>query len=215
MSAIPPHPNELADVGDYAWAIATRFPMQGAWSESDYFALLDQSGTKGFELVNGKIEVLPVPTRIHQLITRALFLALYSFVECRGLGEVHFSGLRVRVGPSNIREPDIVFLSADRMDLAKNKAFESADLCMEVVSGSPEDRRRDYVDKPIVYAARGISEYWIVDPDERHVIVNRLEGDSYVEQGRFVDGETAASTLLDGFAVNVAELFAVADNVPE
>ncbi|MEQ8848809.1 Uma2 family endonuclease [Botrimarina sp.] len=213
MTQHPSLPADLSNPGDYAWEIATRFPTQGHWSESDYFALLDQAGSKGFELVDGRIEVLPLPTRIHQLLGKFLFLALNAFVESAGLGEVHYSGLRFRVRNGRIREPDVIFLSASRMHLARNKAFDGADLCIEVVSGSAEDRQRDYVDKATDYSSRGVAEYWIVDPDERHVIVNRLEGQRYVEHGRFREGDSAASVLLDGFSVDVGELFAVIEGV--
>lgn len=215
MTAAPTPPPDQAALGDYAWAIATRFPTQGAWSESDYFALLDQSGTKGFELVQGQIEVLPVPTRIHQLLCGNLFAALFQFVQAGKLGEVHFSGLRVKIGNGTIREPDIVFLGAEKMDRAKNKAFEAADLCMEVVSGSADDRKRDYVDKLADYASRGVAEYWIVDPEKRCVVINRLKGDHYTEHATCREGDTAASVMMLGFEVSVTELFATIDGVSE
>lgn len=201
--------------GDYAWEIATRFPEQGQWSENDYFALIDSANTKGLELVNGQIEVLPVPTRIHQLLSKFFFLALNAFVDAGKRGEVHYSGLRFRIRERQIREPDVIFLSAERMDLAQNKAFNGADLCMEVVSGDADDRRRDYVDKVRDYAERGVREYWIVDPDDRIVIVNRLEGNAYVEDGRYTAGETAPSRLLPGFTIDVGELFAVIEGVED
>lgn len=213
MTAVRTPPPGQAAEGDYAWAIAKRFPQQGFWSENDYFALLDQSGTKGFELVQGQIEVLPVPTRVHQLLCGNLFVALFQFVQAGKLGEVHFSGLGVKIDNGLIREPDIVFIGTEKMDRAKNKAFEAADLCMEVVSGSADDRRRDYVDKLKDYASRGVSEYWIVDPEKRCVMINRLDGDHYVEHGTYREGNSATSVLLEGFAVDVAELFAAIDRV--
>jgi len=206
MSTGPTPPADLASTGDYAWAIATRFPPQGAWSENDYFALLDQSGSKGFELVDGQIEVLPVPTRIHQLLSRYLFLALNAFVEARSLGETHFSGLRLRIRPGQIREPDVLFLSADRLHLAKNKAFDGADLCMEVVSGSPEDRQRDYVDKRADYASAGVKEYWVIDRFERQLTVFR--GDEVIAVR---DGDTYAPPLLPGFELPLRTLLELAD----
>lgn len=215
MSTAPNPPGDLASTGDYAWAIATKFPQQGAWSENDYFVLLDQSGSKGFELVQGKIEVLPVPTRIHQLLGGYLFAALYQFVGANGLGEAHFSGLRLRIRPGQIREPDVLFLSTERMHLAKNNAFDGADLCVAIVSGTPDDRKRDYVDKLADYASRGVAEYWIVDPEKRCVVINRLEGDRYAEHATCREGNTAESVLLKGFAVEVADLFAVIEGVTD
>ncbi|MDW8199678.1 MAG: Uma2 family endonuclease [Cyanobacteriota bacterium SKYGB_h_bin112] len=36
---------------------------------------------------------------------------------------------------------------------------------MEVVSPGADNRNRDYCYKHTEYAARGIAEYWIVDPE--------------------------------------------------
>jgi Uma2 family endonuclease len=65
-------------------------------------------------------------------------------------------------------------------------------MVVEVVSSSDTDkksRKRDYEEKRAEYAARGIGEYWIVDPIADVVLVLNLEGSEYQEQ-RFT-GEMA------------------------
>ena len=86
---------------------------------------------------------------------------------------------------------------------------------MEVVSPDPKDRKRDYDEKLADYAEAGISEYWIVDAERQNVIVHRLDGQQYVIHGEFIRGQHATSVLLTGFEVDVAALFAVAENLPE
>ncbi len=86
---------------------------------------------------------------------------------------------------------------------------------MEVVSGDPKDRQRDFEDKLTDYAGAKISEYWIVDFERRAVTVHRLDGDRYAVHGDFGSGQHATSVLLPGFGVDVADLFGVADNVAE
>jgi Uma2 family endonuclease len=58
-------------------------------------------------------------------------------------------------------------------------------LVIEVVSNSETDlqsRTRDYQEKRLEYADRGIPEYWIVDPIVAVVLVLSLEGIQYREQ---------------------------------
>ena len=55
-------------------------------------------------------------------------------------------------------------------------------LVVEVVSSSDSNKKsrdRDYIDKRNEYAARGIPEYWIVDPIEEIVLVLDLQDRAY------------------------------------
>jgi Uma2 family endonuclease len=72
---------------------------------------------------------------------------------------------------------------------------------------SPDRPKRDTEEKPRDYAEAGIPEYWIVNPADETIIVLKLDGDGYSEHGTFRRGESAASALLDGFAVRVDEVF--------
>jgi len=93
------------------WELLPLFPEQGEWSEEDYLSLEEKLDThRLIELVDGRIEVLPVPTEEHQSIVFFLTQALYAFVKPRRLGKVLFSGFRVRMRARNFREPDVVFL---------------------------------------------------------------------------------------------------------
>ncbi len=59
------------------------------------------------------------------------------------------------------------------------------------------------------------AEYWIVDRERKVVIVHGLVGGAYSVLGEYIGGQIAASGLLEGFAINVAALFAAAENIPE
>ena len=77
-----------------------------------------------------------------------------------------------------------------------------ADLVLEVVV--PDDPARDHVVKRGDYAEAGIPEYWIVDPRAGTVTVLVMRGDAYVEHRH---GETAVSTVVEGFGVEVDAIF--------
>jgi Uma2 family endonuclease len=192
-----------------AWGIATLFPAQGSWSIEDYLDLTD-STNRLVEFTNGKVEVLQMPTMTHQLILDYVFTLMKAFVNERSLGRVLFAALRVQVDEAKFREPDIVYISRERREHAQDRYWTAADLVVEIVSDDPESRKRDLVTKRADYAAAGISEYWIVDPQEKRITVLALDGARYAVHGEFAPGQQATSKLLEGFAVDVAGTFAAA-----
>jgi Uma2 family endonuclease len=190
-----------------AWQIAKLFPDQGELSESDYL-LLTRRSNRLAEFADGHIEVLPMPTRAHQRIVRYLMGLLMAVVGNRG--EVLFAPLRVRLRPGKFREPDVVFMLTEHADRNGNEFWDGADLVMEVVS--EDDPDRDLQTKRDEYAEAGISEYWIVDPRTKTVTVLRLERGQYVTHSEARDVGMVRSSLLDGFAADVAAIFAAAGN---
>jgi Uma2 family endonuclease len=193
------------------WAIAELFPPQGLWSEEEYLAL---QTNRLMEFSDGFLEVLPAPTMSHQLLSANLYGLILAFVSSRNLGTVLFAPLRIRLRSGKYREPDIVFMSRQHADRIGEDFWKGADLALEIVSDSPEDRRRDLVAKRGEYARARIPEYWIVDPREERITVLRLSGRRYVVHGTFSGGDTATSHLLAGFTVDVTAAFASASAVP-
>jgi Uma2 family endonuclease len=174
-------------------------PLQGLWTEEQYLRLTDQ--TNHFvEFTEGHVEVLPMPTRKHQAISRFLFLALLAVVQPLG-GTVFYAPLRVRVASGRFREPDLVLLLDVNDPRNQNAFWLGADLVVEIVS--PDHVERDTVLKRTDYAAAGIPEYWIVNPAEETITVLKLKGSAYVTHGVFRRGDMATSVLLPDFTVSV------------
>ncbi len=196
--------------GEPVWELSRFYPKQGEWTEADYFALPD---TRFVELKDGCLEFKSMPRRIHQLFARFMFLALHNFVEAKKLGEVHFTGLNVRLEAGHIRVPDICYLSPAKLGDPR-EVQDLADLMVEVVSPGYEDRQRDLVEKRADYARTGVAEYWIVDPETETITVLTLPAgaNEYSEHGVFRAGETATSVLLVGFNVDVTACFAAGKN---
>jgi Uma2 family endonuclease len=194
-------------LGEPAWNVAMLFPAQGDWTEEEYLAL---DTNRLVELSDGWLEVLPVALPYHQFIVKLLYDLLNAFVNAHALGDVLFAPLPIRLWPQTMREPDLVFLRPRRIPNLK-KPPDGADLAIEVVSGTPEDRKRDLVTKRKEYAKAGIPEYWIVDPEEKTITVLTLGKKTYRVYGEFGPGETATSVLLPGFGVDVAAVFAAGE----
>jgi Uma2 family endonuclease len=189
-----------------AWDIALLYPSQGEWSEAEYLAL---EANRLIEYSHGWIEVLPMPSVVHQLLVRKLFRLIERYLEQEAWGEVLFAPVSVQLWPGKYREPDLVIISHDHLQRITPQYLVGADLVIEVIS--PDDRDRDTVRKRREYAQAAIPEYWLVDPAARTVTVLVLDGNQYGEHGVFATGDQASSRLLPGFQVDVSALFAAAE----
>ncbi len=185
---------------DPTWDVVRLFPPQGCWSEADYFEL---DTNQLIEYADGFVEFLPMPTIYHQLILQYLYEELKAFVSARRLGTVVLAGYKVQIREAKFRVPDILFIKTEHFSWITKQFCECADLVMEVVS--EKNRPHDIETKRREYAEAGISEYWIVDPEEETITVLALDAErkAYVEHGRFARGTRASSKLLPEFSVDV------------
>ena len=178
-------------------------PLQGLWTEEQYLKLTDQTNQL-IEFTDGYLEGLSMPTRSHQRMLAQLYELFVAFLRPRG-GEVLFAPLRLQIRPGKQREPDMLLVLDAQDPRNQDRFWLGADLVVEIVSA--DNPERDTVEKVADYAEARIPEYWIVNPVDETITVLKLDGDAYAEHGTFRRGESAASALLDGFAVWVDEVF--------
>ena len=156
----------------------------------EQYAALDPSDLPegNYELVDGVIVEMGAESDQNLEIVALLFSVLPQFVPYYLLRK----GTEINV-PSRLtsRYPDLMVLTEDtRAAMKRDKRslvaldMPTPALVVEVVSpGKPgsDNYDRDYVEKPKEYAARGIPEFWQVDPspDRAVVIVLTLKDGAY------------------------------------
>ena len=89
-------------------------------------------------------------------------------------------------------------------------------LVVEVCSNSKKDQRsydRDYVEKPVEYAVRGIPEYWIIDPSRALVRVGTLTNGVY-QFAEFMGDVVMVSPSFPGLTLTVAQVLTAGRPTP-
>lgn len=163
-----------------------------AWEDEDAWA----------EWVDGKVlRMAPVSSR-HQNVVSFLLTLLTLYVEEHDLGWLTTAPFSMHLAiRQQVREPDLLFVSRDRMDRIRDLYLDgAADAVVEVVS--PDSRRRDRVDKVADYEASGVREYWLIDPRLRQVELRRLSEDG---RYRLIDPEGGifTSEAIPGFRLRI------------
>ena len=163
----------------------------------------DDGTDNRYELVDGELIALPPESGRNARIAKCLFLKLVSSGQVSGELIDYNCELQVPVlqpGYAANRYPDLVVLKAEHIELTQTRltitlTMPPPDLVVEVVSPGKANRERDYIAKREQYAARGIPEYWIADPDDGVVIVLQLQAGAYVEIGQFQGNERILSPM--------------------
>jgi Uma2 family endonuclease len=161
------------------------------------------------ELVDGEIRVSPAGGR-HGQVTVELLVRIHAYVRERHLGVVFDSstGFRLagrKVGQQDVRSPDVSFVSAGRLpsDRAPAGFIEMApDLAVEVLS--PDDRRREVLEKVGEFLDAGTRLVWVLDPEQRSAAAYRSLTDvRRLAENEALDGED----VIPGFACVLGDIF--------
>jgi Uma2 family endonuclease len=159
-----------------------------------------------YELIDGELLMVPSPNRPHQWTVIHLGTRLIAFVEENDLGEVYFAPFDVVLSDTNVVQPDVIFVSRERLGIITHANIQGApDLVVEV--RSPSTAYRDLTIKRRLYAEHGVKEYWMVDPEARTVTVLLLRDGVFEEVGIYRKGQVLSSTTLSGFTLNLDEIF--------
>jgi Uma2 family endonuclease len=160
---------------------------------------------KQVEFINGEVwEMSPIQRR-HGKSGQHLLKLLETFVQIRHLGEVGFEKWMVSLTRNDF-EPDICFWSAAKASAftPTQARFPAPDFIVEILSPSTETIDREVKFKD--YAAHGIAEYWIIDPERQIVEQYTLRGDEYALAAAISAG-TISSVVLAGFQIPLAAIF--------
>lgn len=132
------------------------------------------------QLINQQLIMSPSPSSKHQEISAVIFTQIYSFVQKNKLGKAFCAPLDVYFDEDNVFEPDILFVSAQRMDIIKENGIHGApDIILEILSVS--SGYHDTKTKKRIYEKHGVKEYWMVDPMDGEVMGYKNKNGKFVE----------------------------------
>ncbi len=158
------------------------------------------------ELIDGRIVPMAPTGSEHGMVEINVAWHLKSFVQPRQLGWVTGgeTGIYTRRAPDRVRGIDVAFISRGRLPQSPPKGFLTVapELIVEVMS--PDDRWQDVRQKLEEYFAIGTERVWIVEPENRAVLVYS----SPVQVRRLSEADTLEGEgVLEGFSLPVASIF--------
>jgi Uma2 family endonuclease len=173
----------------------------------DEFFSYDDGTDAMYELEDGELILMAAESEINRRI--AMFILICFSQQNIPAYRLSMKSEIVTTG-SRVRVPDLVVFSEElaiAMDGAKRSTvmpeMPAPLLVVEVVS--PNQSSRDYRYKRSEYAARGIAEYWIIDPLLGKVTV--LEWvDGLYEEKVYVSDQAIASFVLSNLQLTASQV---------
>jgi Uma2 family endonuclease len=163
-----------------------------------------------YEVIEGELYVSTAPGIPHQSILGNLYLELGNYLKSHRIGHAYL-GIGIVFDEFNGVIPDLLFVSSDRLKhaLAVDRLKAAPEIVIEILSSGSSNERRDRIVKRKLYSTRGVSEYWIVDPETRTIEVSRKRKEGGLKPAVVLTAEDDLTTpTLPEFRVPVAQIFA-------
>jgi len=139
----------------------SRVEVMERMTAADFFC--DAPEDRKAELIDGVMIMPSPPLVVHERMQGFLSTLLRLYVEEKEIGEVFGSRTAVELELFYAPEPDILFVSKERLHIIGEKGILGApDFVIEILSASTA--MKDQGEKRILYEKFGVKEYWVVNP---------------------------------------------------
>lgn len=142
-------------------------------SYQEYLSLADSSDQR-YELISGEVYLMVSPSFNHQLVVNEISGQFYNYFRdksCCSLTaplDVRLCGFALKFEEDpNVVQPDVLVICDEDKVSEDNKYEGVPTLIVEVLS--PSTRGKDMITKLNLYMKSGISEYWVVDLEEKKI----------------------------------------------
>jgi len=182
--------SRYTEPGCYIHEEAKGYPSLQKITYEEYLALVESSDQR-YELIDGDVYLLASPSFQHQVVVNEiswLFNNYFKKTPCQSLTspiDIRLFGFATKFEEDpNVVQPDIVVVCD--LEKVRDCKYEGVPtLIVEVLS--PSTKGKDMAVKLQLYLKSGVSEYWLVDIEEKNVIQYAFT------QDRDIDSVTACA----------------------
>ncbi len=167
------------------------------------------------ELIKGRLfKMSPAPTRRHQRISFQITRQIAPYFE-GNLCQIYYAPFDVRLIDEkksqkadqeiySVVQPDICVI-CDLEKLDDRGCLGAPDWIIEIIS--PGNSKKELDDKFRLYEANGVSEYWIVHPNDQTIAAFELHADKYQLRRIYSSEEEAPVGIFEDLILNLEDVF--------
>ena len=164
------------------------------------------------ELIKGKIfKMTPAPTSRHQIISWQVQGALYTYLKgkkCRAFNAPFDVRLQRKSNEKEIFtvvQPDICII-CDPSKIDEKGCLGAPDIVVEILSRG--NNKKEIKNKYEVYEEAGVTEYWIIHPEEKTFLKYTLDNAGKYQPSHLLTlGDDVITPVLPGFVLSLEDMF--------
>lgn len=190
-------------------------PEQNHQKKYTYADYLTWSDNQRWEIIDGvPYAMSPAPNRLHQQVSGELFRQFANYLKgkpCRVFAAPFDVRLSDRIGLTDekietVVQPDI-FVVCEKNKLDERGCNGTPDFIIEI--SSPSTGKNDLTVKFDLYQHHGVTEYWIIHPAEKTLLVYKLEENNlYGKPDRYAEDDKVSVPLFGDLVIDLGEVFA-------
>jgi Uma2 family endonuclease len=160
-----------------------------------------------YQYINGCLVDWPSRTPDHQLaLGSACQMCMNHLDRTKNEGIFIIGPIEVILDNLNSFQPDLVYISKDRLDIIKDYIYGPPDLVIEVLW--EKNAYYDLRPKKDTYEKYGVKEYIIIDPIAQNADLYTLRNGTYYLHQKAEKTEQLNSVILPGLSFDLAKIFA-------
>lgn len=161
-----------------------------------------------YEVIEGELFVSRAPGLPHQIVITNIIGCFLRYLDGNPIGMIVTTPGLILSKYSGVI-PDLVFYSHARGKeiIADNRLNAAPEIVIEILSPGRENISRDRIAKRQLYAKHGVSEYWIVDTENRSIEIYRLAGPTLDLLAVLRNDDRITSAVLPDFNCPLAKIF--------
>ncbi|MGE0129142.1 MAG: Uma2 family endonuclease [Blastocatellales bacterium] len=186
-------------------------PLVRKYTLEEFWTLPEPKDGAKLELIAGVLYMSPPPDFPHNFSSSSLTTIFGAYlVQSGDRGRMFVPRAALWTGTATYVEPDLFYISTRTSSEIDMTRPNRADLVVEIIS--PGTAIYDSNTKADTYAALGVRELWLVDPENETIEVRNLKRAKKGEKGSygagrvFKRGERVESKVLPKFSPSVSEI---------
>jgi Uma2 family endonuclease len=183
--------------------------LNGSYTYADYLTWQFQ---ERLELFRGKIfKMSPAPNRLHQLLLGSIYRKIMQVFDEKPC-QVYIAPFDVRLVKSKknntkvttVVQPDICII-CDTNKLDDKGCNGAPDLVVEILS--PGNTKKEMGIKFELYEENGVKEYWIVQPENKSIIIYTLQNKTFIGLKPLTEDDIMKSPLFPQLKFKLMDIF--------